>query len=219
MTTDNIKNILIVDDHLLFASSLEKLIHTFDGFQVLYKASNGIDLQAYFKQYKKRPDVILLDVNMPVMDGFETVTWLKENYPEIRVLVLTMEDDEDIMIKMIRGGANGYLLKDINPENLKSALNEVIDKGFYYTEQINEILLDIIQGKGKPNQKSPFKENEIIFIKLACTEKTYKEIADEMCLSPKTIDGYRQELFSKLNIKNRVGLVLYAIKNNFVNVS
>ncbi len=219
MSTEINKKLLIVDDHLLFASSLEKLIHTFDGFQVIYKASNGADLQDYLKHNKQRPDVILLDVNMPVMDGFETVTWLKKNHPEIRVLVLTMEDDEDKMIKMIRGGANGYLLKDIDPENLKTALIEVIDKGFYYTEQINEILLDIVQGKGKPNQKSLLKENEITFIKLACTEKTYKEIADEMCLSPKTIDGYRQELFSKLNIKNRVGLVLYAIKNNFVNVS
>jgi len=218
MSADKEKKILIVDDHLLFASSLEKLIHTFDGFKVLYKACNGADLQEYFEQNNDKPDVILLDVNMPVMDGFETVLWLKKNHPDIRVLILTMEDDEDKMIKMIRGGANGYLLKDIEPKILKTAINEVIDKGFYYTEKINEILLDVIQGKGKPNQKSLLKDNEIIFIRLACSEKTYKEIADEMCLSPKTIDGYRQELFTKLNIKNRVGLVLYAIKNNFVDV-
>lgn len=210
--------IVIVDDHLLFASSLEKLIHTFGGFKVLYKAGNGAELQEHFELNKPKPDVILLDVNMPVMNGLETVTWLSETHPNIKVLVLSMEDDEEQILKMIRSGAKGYLLKDIDPEKLKYALTEVLEKGFYYTEKINEILLDIVQGKGKPDQKSLLKENEITFLKLACTEKTYKEIADIMCLSPKTIDGYRQELFSKLNIKNRVGLVLYAIKNNFVDV-
>ncbi|MCR9181806.1 MAG: response regulator transcription factor [Flavobacteriaceae bacterium] len=218
MSVVNEHKIVIVDDHLLFASSLEKLIHTFVGFKVLYKAGNGAELQEHFELNKPKPDVILLDVNMPVMNGLETISWLSEAHPNIKVLVLSMEDDEEQILKMIRSGAKGYLLKDIDPENLKHALNEVLEKGFYYTEKINEILLDIVQGKGKPDQKSLLKENEITFLKLACTEKTYKEIADIMCLSPKTIDGYRQELFSKLNIKNRVGLVLYAIKNNFVDV-
>ncbi len=218
MSVVNEHKIVIVDDHLLFASSLEKLIHTFGGFKVLYKAGNGAELQEHFELNKPKPDIILLDVNMPVMNGLETVVWLTETHPNIKVLVLSMEDDEDHILKMIRSGAKGYLLKDIDPENLKHALLEVLQKGFYYTEKINEILLDIVQGKGKPSEKSLLKENEITFLKLACTEKTYKEIADIMCLSPKTIDGYRQELFSKLNIKNRVGLVLYAIKNNFVDV-
>tara|TARA_R110002072_G_scaffold193809_7_gene351010 strand:- start:10407 stop:11063 length:657 start_codon:yes stop_codon:yes gene_type:complete len=218
MSVVNEHKIVIVDDHLLFASSLEKLIHTFGGFKVLYKAGNGAELQEHFELNKPKPDIILLDVNMPVMNGLETVVWLTETHPNIKVLVLSMEDDEEHILKMIRSGAKGYLLKDIDPENLKHALLEVLQKGFYYTEKINEILLDIVQGKGKPSEKSLLKENEITFLKLACTEKTYKEIADIMCLSPKTIDGYRQELFSKLNIKNRVGLVLYAIKNNFVDV-
>lgn len=218
MSVVNEHKIVIVDDHLLFASSLEKLIHTFGGFKVLYKAGNGAELQEHFELNRPKPDVILLDVNMPVMNGLETVTWLTQTHPNIKVLVLSMEDDEEHILKMIRSGAKGYLLKDIDPENLKHALKEVLEKGFYYTEKINEILLDIVQGKGRPDQKSLLKENEITFLKLACTEKTYKEIADIMCLSPKTIDGYRQELFSKLNIKNRVGLVLYAIKNNFVDL-
>jgi len=218
MSIVNEYKIVIVDDHLLFASSLEKLIHTFGGFKVLYKAGNGAELQEHFELNKPKPDIILLDVNMPVMNGLETMLWLKETHPNIKVLVLSMEDDEEQILKMIRAGAKGYLLKDIDPGSLKHALNEVLEKGFYYTEKINEILLDIVQGKAKPKQISLLKENEITFLKLACTEKTYKEIADIMCLSPKTIDGYRQDLFSKLNIKNRVGLVLYAIKNNFVDV-
>lgn len=218
MSVENEYKIVIVDDHLLFASSLEKLIHSFGGVKVLYKAGNGAELQEHFELNKPKPEIILLDLNMPVMNGLETVKWLTKTHPNIKVLVLSMDDDEDHMLKMIRSGAKGYLLKDIAPDNLKYALNEVLQKGFYYSEKINEILLDFVQGKAKTDGKTLLKENEISFLKLACTEKTYKEIADIMCLSHKTIDGYRQDLFSKLNIKNRVGLVLYAIKNNFVEV-
>ncbi len=218
MRSDKFHQVVIVDDHLLFASSLEKLINSFDNYNVLFKASNGLDLQTQLIKSILKPDVILLDVNMPVMNGFETVQWLKENHPNYKVLVLSMEDDEDKMLKMIRGGAKGYLLKDIDPDDLKNALDQVIQNGFFYTSKINEILMGVLHGNNKHKISDDLKDNEITFLKLACSEKTYKEIADEMCLSPKTIDGYRQDLFSKLNIKNRVGLVLYAIKNNFVDV-
>jgi DNA-binding NarL/FixJ family response regulator len=203
--------VVIVDDHLLFSESLEKLIHSFSGFNVLYHAQNGVDLQEKLNVYDTLPDVILLDINMPVMDGFETMDWLSEHHPKIHVLALSMEDDEAIILKMLCCGAKGYLLKDIHPDKLMEALNEVMDKGYYHSEKVATTLLHSLN-----NDKSEapvFKENEITFMKLACSEMTYKEIADEMNLSPKTIDGYRQDLFQKLEIKNRVGLVLYALKN------
>lgn len=218
MNNENLRQVVIVDDHLLFASSLENLIQTFEGYNVLFKAGNGVELQTLLSQQALKPNVILLDVNMPVMNGLETIQWLKKNHPDYKVLVLSMEDDENQILKMIRAGAKGYLLKDIDPDDLKIALDQVIEKGFYYTEKINEILMDVVHGKSLPKAEDNFKENEITFIKLACSEMTYKEIADQMNLSPKTIDGYRQELFSKLNIKNRVGLVMYAIKNNIVDI-
>lgn len=218
MNNENLRQVVIVDDHLLFASSLENLIQTFEGYNVLFKAGNGLELQTLLSEHVIKPNVILLDVNMPVMNGLETIQWLKKNHPEYKVLVLSMDDDEDQILKMIRAGAKGYLLKDIDPDDLKFALDQVIEKGFYYTEKINEILMDVVHGKNHPKAEDNFKENEITFIKLACSEMTYKEIADQMNLSPKTIDGYRQELFSKLNIKNRVGLVMYAIKNNIVDI-
>lgn len=218
MNDSKVHKIVIVDDHILFASSLEKLIHSFGGFKVVYKVGNGSQLQEKLQLNNPLPDIILLDVNMPVMNGLETINWLSKNHPNIKVLVLSMEDNEEQILKFIKLGAKGYLLKDIEPEILKFALKEVLVRGFYYNEKINEILIDVIQGNRTPHQKALLKENEITFLKHVCTEKTYKEIADIMCLSPKTIDGYRQELFAKLNITKRVGLVLYAIKNKFVDI-
>ena len=217
MKKTDLATVAIVDDHLLLAGSLEKLINSFHGFSVLFQARNGQDLQQKLKATADHPDVVLLDINMPVMDGFDTVAWLSEHYPEIKVLALSMEDDEQVILRMLKGGAKGYLLKDIHPDKLEEALEEVMDKGYYHSEKVAATLLNSIRHEKKEDEIK-FKENEIIFLQLACSEMTYKEIADVMHLSPKTIDGYRQELFNKLNIKNRVGLVIYALKNNIIEI-
>lgn len=215
MTKSREIKIAIVDDHLLFASSLEKLVHTFAGYKVLFHSKNGLELQKQLKTSDELPDVILLDINMPVMDGHETILWLTSNHPKIMVLALSMDDDEEVILKMLRNGAKGYLLKDIHPDKLKEAITEVLDKGYYHSDKVSAALLNSI-GKTDDDNSPVFKENELTFMKLACSEMTYKEIANIMNLSPKTIDGYRHELFNKLEIKNRVGLVLYALKNNIM---
>ncbi len=209
--------VAIVDDHLLLAGSLEKLINSFEGFHVIYHASNGKELQQKLRANSNPPDIILLDINMPVMDGFETAEWLSQNHPDIKVLALSMEDDEKVILKMLQKGAKGYLLKDIHPDRLKIALEEVMDRGYYHSEKVAATLLHSIQPSSK-SEEVPFKENELTFLQLACSEMTYKEIADVMSLSPKTIDGYRQELFNRLHIKNRVGLVIYALKNDLIKI-
>jgi len=209
--------IAIVDDHLLFAGSLEKLIGSFSGFQVQFKARNGLELQRKIQVQDSLPDIILLDIKMPVMDGFETVEWLTENYPKIKVLALSMEDSEQTILRMLKGGAKGYLLKDIHPDKLHEALNEVMERGFYHSEKVAATLLSSLHPK-LGEEELVFKENELIFLQHACSEMTYKEIAVLMNLSPKTIDGYRQDLFNKLHIKNRVGLVIYALKNNLITI-
>ncbi|RFN57913.1 response regulator [Marixanthomonas ophiurae] len=216
MNKTTFHNIVIVDDHSLFASSLEKLVNSFEGFNVLYHAKNGKDLQQKLKQFPEVPELILLDLNMPVMDGFETMQWLHENQKSIKVLALTMEDDERKILKMLSIGAKGYLLKDIHPDKLNEALVQTLKKGYYHSEKVAESLLHSLHSD--ETEKPAFKEREIDFMKLACSEMTYKEIADKMNLSPKTIDGYRQELFNKLNIKNRVGLVIYALKNEITKI-
>lgn len=215
MTKEKKHTVAIVDDHSLFASSLEKLINSFPNFTVLFHAKNGVELQERIENGNDLPDIILLDINMPVMDGFETAEWLMQNHPRIKTLALSMEDDEQTILRMLRKGVKGYLLKDIHPEILNTALEELMDKGYYHSEKVSETLLHSLN----PDEESAlldFKENELTFIQLACSEMTYKEIAEIMNLSPKTIDGYRHDLFNRLKIKNRVGLVIFALKKNLI---
>lgn len=215
MSTEKKHTVAIVDDHSLFARSLENLINSFHEFKVVFHAKNGLHLQERLDGSAAVPEIILLDINMPVMDGFETAEWLTEHHPEIKVLALSMEDDEQTILKMLRRGVKGYLLKDIHPEILNTALNELNEKGYYHSEKVSETLLHALT----PDEEGrilDFKENELTFIRLACSEMTYKEIAHVMDLSPKTIDGYRQDLFKRLKIKNRVGLVIFALKKNLI---
>lgn len=210
-------NIAIVDDHTLLASSLEQLILSFGNCNVLHISKNGKDFQTNLINHINQPDIVLLDINMPVMDGFESAQWIQETQPHLKVLVLSMEDDEASIIKMIHKGAKGYLLKDSPPETLKLAIEEIMTNGFYHSDLVANTLAQAFH-KGASTSGLRLKKNEIQFIKLAATERTYKEIAALMNLSPKTIDGYRQGVFRKFNLKNRVGLVLFAIKNGIVEV-
>ncbi len=207
-------SVVIVDDHSLFAKSLKILVDSFDDFEVVYHATNGKKLLDWLELTNQRPDVILLDINMPVLNGMDTMKVLCERFSKLKVLALSMDDEDETVIKMLRNGAKGYLLKDIDPEVLKEALSSVIHQGFYTSERItNEIFHVAI-----PKTELKLKVREKEFLKWACTEKTYKEIASEMFLSPKTVDGYREALFEKCNVKSRVGLVLYAIKNNIIEI-
>ncbi len=213
----NKNGIAIVDDHLLFAQSLTSLIATLDKYEVLFHSLNGEDFICKLSTQTTVPNLVLLDINMPVMDGLETMGWIKENYPDLRVLALSMDDREETIIKMLRLGARGYLLKDIHPDIFEKALDDVLIKGFYFSDRITNTILDSIDKK-EETDKLRLKEREMEFLKLACTERTYKEIAEDMFLSPKTIDGYREVLFEKLEVKSRIGLVLYAIKNKLIEV-
>lgn len=208
-------DIAIVDDHLLFAKSLTSLIDSFDKYQVSFHAVNGQSLINTIKD-KPMPDVILMDINMPVLNGVETMEWLYKNHPEQKVIALSMDDSEEIIIKMLCNGAKGYLLKDIHPDTLEKAIDDVIHKGFYYSDRITNELLDAVLKEENKVNGVELKDREIQFLKLACTEMTYKEIAAEMFLSPKTIDGYRESLFDKLQVRSRIGLVLYGIKNKYI---
>jgi DNA-binding NarL/FixJ family response regulator len=209
-------SVAVVDDQLLFANVLEKLINTFDNFHVLYHVKSGDEFVEKLKETKNIPDIALVDINMPGMNGIDTMKWLRIHHPAVKVLALTMDDDEETIVTMLKSGAKSYLFKDINPTILHDSLKEVVEKGFYYPDKITNILLSSLHKGGAP--QIVLKDREIEFLKQICTEKTYKEIASEMFLSPKTIDGYREALFEKLNKKSRVGLAIYAIKNKFYKV-
>ena len=208
--------IAIVDDHLLFSNSLKKLIEGFADYEVTKQLGNGKALIEYLDHESDPPDIILLDVKMPVMDGKDTMDWISLHRPDQKVLVLSMDDDESTIIYMLRKGAKGYILKDIDPTKFREALDNVIHKGFYHSERVSAVLLGEIH---KPEDSDVhLNDRELNFLDLACSDKTYKEIASEMYLSPKTIDGYRAALFKKLNVKSRVGLAMYAIKNGLVEI-
>lgn len=213
--------IALVDDHILLRNGLADLIRKL-GFNVVLEADNG---KAFTEKLRKdeQPDVALLDINMPEMDGYETALWIKKNRPEIRVLALSMYDDENAIIRMLKNGARGYILKDCEPSELKAAIEALIEKGYYYSEMVTGRLIHSINHLDEPEHSTVkevlgLNQREIEFLKLCCTEMTYKEIADKMCLSPRTIDGYRDALFEKLNLKSRVGLVLFAIKSGIVKI-
>lgn len=213
--------IALVDDHVLLRSGLAGLI-TKLGYNVLFECSNGKELVNKLDK-NAHPDIVLMDINMPEMDGYDAALWLRNNYPLIHVLALSMYDDENAIIRMLKNGAKGYIMKDADPLELKRAIDDVISKGVHYSELVTGKLLHSVYNVDMPangtRQASGLNEREIEFLKLASTEKTYKEIADAMHLSPRTIDGYRDALFEKLNIKNRVGLVLFAIRHNIVHVN
>lgn len=206
-------NIALVDDHVLMRKGLANLIQDLE-HQVLFEADNGKDFLDKLKA-SPSPDLVLMDINMPQMDGYETALEVKENYPDVKVLALSMYDDDLAIIKMLRNGARGYVLKDCDPKELKSAIKAVLEKGFYYSELVSGYLIRTINNN---DEISRLNAKEIEFLKLCCTEMTYKEIADKMCLSPRTIDGYRDNLFEKLHTKSRVGLVIFAIKNGIAKI-
>jgi two-component system, NarL family, invasion response regulator UvrY len=210
----------LVDDHKLFRKGLIGLIEVaYSNVTILFEADNGLDLQKKIDK-SNLPDIVLMDVNMPGMDGFASVQWLRENFQSVKVLIISMIEKEETIVKMLKLGVSGYLCKDVEPNELRAALETIRDKGVYYTDFITGKLVHSLQSQGHEKQKPSglelMNEQERLFLQLACSEMTYQEIAGKMFLSPKTIDGYRNSLFEKLNVKSRVGLVMYAIRNRIV---
>ncbi|HSN08644.1 MAG TPA: response regulator transcription factor [Hanamia sp.] len=209
------QKVVLIDDHILLRNGLANLIESFGNYKVLFQADNG---EHFIEKLdaSNLPDIILMDINMPIKDGFETSLWLKEKHPEIKILALSMYDNENSIIKMFKAGAKGYILKDCDPSELKTALNALATKGFFYSEMVTGKLIHSINALDEQehfaNNKVQLNDRETTFLKLVCSELTYKEIAEKMYVSPRTIDGYRDDLFEKLKVKTRVGLVMYAIK-------
>ncbi|MBS1575678.1 MAG: response regulator transcription factor [Bacteroidetes bacterium] len=213
------KYIAVVDDHTMFRKGICALINLFPTYKVLFDAVNGQD---FIKQLQPRhvPDIVLLDIAMPEMDGYATANWIHVNYPDIKILALSTMDAETAIIKMIKSGAKGYVLKDAEPAELKQAFDEVLSRGYYYNELVSRKIIQSVNlladDKNGISTFAKLSDRELAFLKLACTEKTYFEIAKEMFVSERTVDGYRDALFKKLNISTRVGLAMYAVKNGIV---
>lgn len=213
--------VALVDDHVLLRNGLASLVDSFSGYEVLFQADHGRDFIEKVQQ-TGIPDIVLLDINMPVMDGYETAQWVKREYPAVKIMALSMYDQEAPVIRMFRNGAKGYILKDCHPTQLKEALDTLRLKGFYFTEDISGKLIQSLNTMDEQDNQVQvvlgLQDREVEFLKLTCTELTYKEIADKMGLSPRTVDGYRDSLFEKLGVRTRQGLVMFAIKNSIIQV-
>ncbi len=210
--------IALTDDHVLLRNGLASLVKSL-GHTVLFEADNGKDFISKFNA-EQAPEIVLMDINMPLMDGFETTLWLKQHHPGIKVIALSMYDNESSIIRMMKCGAKGYILKDSHPGELKEAIESLLAKGYYYTELVNSKLMHAFNNFDNDNSSIKnlvqISEKETEFLKLICTELTYKEIADKLKVSPRTVDNYRDSLFEKLQIKTRVGLAMFAARNGIV---
>lgn len=208
-------SVAIADDHRLIAQSLSHLINDIPGFEVTLQSVNGSALLEALSSDQKLPDIAILDINMPVMNGIVTAKEIAARFPQVKMLALSMNDDESSVIQMIRAGCRGYLLKDSTQAELERAMKDIMEKGFYYSDYVTGKLIHTIH-KEVRDQGFRLTDREMEFIRYAASEMTYKEIANTMKLSERTIDGYREALFEKLQVKSRVGLVLFAIRLGWV---
>ena len=210
------RTIVIIDDHVLIANALSSIISNFKQFEVIYTCEHGQDFQEKLKSRPVLPDVVLLDISMPVMDGFETAQWIKETHPNMLVMALSMQEDEQSLIKMIKNGAKGYMLKNVHPLDLEKALNGLVEQGqFFPGWATSKVFTSISEDTINASSKLNLSEREIEFLKYTVTEMNYKEISDKMCCSPRTVENYRDSLFEKLDLKTRVGLAVFALKNGY----
>ncbi|HET6253335.1 MAG TPA: response regulator transcription factor [Puia sp.] len=213
------KQIAIVDDNMMFRKGLAALIGLFPGCELLFDAREGEDCIRQLKA-DMIPDILLMDIAMPGMDGYTATAWVRDHLPAVRVLALSTMDTEGSIIRMIRSGARGYLLKDADPAELKKAFDEVMSLGYYYNDVVSRKIMQTANLMADDSREiqtmARLSDRELTFLRLACSEKTYFEIAQEMHVSDRTVDGYRDALFKKLNVASRVGLVIYAVKNGIV---
>ena len=210
--------IAIADDYKIFRDGLKVGLLNDDNLEVVLEADNGEDLLNGFD--KNLPDVVIMDLKMPIMDGMEATKIIKKKYTSVKVLVVTMYEDDKFIIHLMENGANGYLLKNADAEEIKKSIYAVHENGYYFNDLVNKALLKklVLKGNFKPsfNQNVEFTERELEVLKLICEEKTAAEIGKEIFLSPRSVEGIRQRLIEKVGVRNTAGLVMFAIKNGII---
>ncbi|MDB5279078.1 MAG: DNA-binding response regulator [Ferruginibacter sp.] len=208
--------IALVDDHKIFSDSLASLINDFEGFTVCWSAQDGAKAIQLLQQNAQQPDIVFLDIVMPGMSGLEVAKWICENRKDIKLLALTMEEDDNSVIQMLQYGVRGYLLKNIGAQELRMALEQVVKFGYYYTPIITSNIHKHVEKKNQSGNVPEIKDREKELLNHLCTEMPYAEIAKKMFLSESTVDTYRARLFEKFEVKNRIGLILKAVNMGLV---
>ncbi|HEX3384392.1 MAG TPA: response regulator transcription factor [Mucilaginibacter sp.] len=213
-------NLAIADDHKIFRNGLKATLEDYPDFNLMAEASNGRELIGLLSDHT--PDVVLMDIKMPEMDGMQTTAYINQNHKSVKVLALSMHNEDKYIVDMMRAGASGYLLKNAEPEEIIEAILTVYNKGFYFNEHLSVTLIKQLVGPGHGDalsqQHVELNDREIEVLKLVCQEYSNQEIADRIFLSVRTVEGYRARLFEKTGSKNLVGLVIFAIKRGIISV-
>src|SRR5215204_23372 len=207
--------IAIADDYKIFREGLKVSLSQDDNLHFLLEADNGEDLLKAIES--KQPDVIIMDLKMPIMDGMEATQLVRKKYPSIKILVVSMYEDDKFIIHLMEIGANGYLLKNAEPDEIRKSIYALHENGYYFNDLVNKALLKklVLKNNLKPsfNQNIELTEREMQVLKLICEEKTAAEIGKEIYLSPRSVEGIRQRLIEKVGVRNTAGLVMFAAKN------
>lgn len=214
--TENKIDIVVTDDHMLFRKGMMALLEDFEMVGNIYEAGNGVQLLKLLESIDKLPDLILLDINMPEMDGVEVLKFLHRDYPKINILILSMEDAPSLVAHLINEGVNGYLLKSADPEELELAVKKVMKNDFYFSGSLSGAVLQGLKITTSHDlvKKLKLTKRELQVLKLLCEELTAIEIGERLGLSARTIEGHKYNLLEKTETKNMAGLVIFAIKNN-----
>ena len=217
-------NILIADDEQLFRSGIRFLLEREDNFNIIYEAENGKELISFINKTEELPDVILMDLNMPEINGVEATKIIHKKYPEIKIIALTSYGGKSFITNMIDVGASSYLVKNTSPKTVVHTINEVFKKGFFYDDKVLKIIHEnIISSSGKRIKsdldKKLLSKREIDVLELICAQKTTLEIADKLYISPRTVEGHRNNLLLKTQSKNVAGLVIYGIQKKLIEIT
>ena len=216
----DIIKVAIADDHKIFRKGVILSLRQYNNIKFIFEAENGEELINAVTDAIEKPDVILMDLKMPVKDGIETTKYINKNFPAIRVIILTMYEDERFVGHLMDSGANGYLLKSTDPTEIKKAISDVMRTGFYLNNFVNKVLIKKNYAKQKfnPNLNSEavVSEREKEVLNLVCMEYTAQEIAQKMDISARTVEAIKDRLMERFGVKNSVGLVFYAMKNSLI---
>ena len=218
MNTEMVIKIALADDHKIFRDGIKMALKGKDYLRVLWEAEDGKDLM--HKMKLKKPDVLLMDIRMPELDGVNAIALIRKEYDDVKIIVLTMYDDQEMISKMLELGANAYLTKTSDPEEIYQAILSCMNDDFYFNELVNKAVLSKLQTKKQVRHFYPnpvkFSEKEIRILKLLAEDKTTEEISGEIFLSPRTVETIRQNMKAKVGAKTIAGLLMYGIRNKLI---